>query len=221
MSSTEDWLWYSVRRGLLDEDLEPLRPAMQGMVLEIGAGRKGRRGKFTPPIAQAHQWITLDRYHANPHLRADIQQLPFGPYSYDTVVCLEVLEYAESPSRALAEIRRMLKTGSKLVLATPFLHRMDSEKDLWRFTEQGLRYLLENADFQVTDFKAQGAALAVAVNILKYVLRVQPPGWQRTWLIHLGRLVLNWLERMDTKSSIEQPVLQSFSTGYLVLAEAI
>ncbi|KAA3646415.1 MAG: SAM-dependent methyltransferase [Chloroflexi bacterium] len=217
---TEDWLWYSVRRGLLDEDLETMRSAMQGSVLEIGAGREGRRGEFIPPLEQASQWITLDRYHTTPHLRGDIQNLPFGSHSYDTVVCLEVLEYVESPARALAEIKRMLKTNSKFVLATPFLHRMDSEKDLWRFTEQGLRYLLEEAGFQILDFKKQGAALAVAVNILKYALRVQPAGWRRTWLIRLGRPLLNWLARMDAKSSTAQPVLQSFSTGYLVLAEA-
>ena len=218
--STEDWLWYSVRRELLDGDLESMRESMQGVVLEIGAGKDGRRGDFTPPIEQASKWVTLDRYHANPHIRADIQQLPFGSKSYDTVVCLEVLEYVESPAHALAEMKRLLKPQGKLVIATPFLHRMDSEKDLWRFTEQGLRNLLEEAGFRVINFKAQGGALAVAVNILKYALRVQPAGWQRRWLLRLGRPLLNWLEKLDSKSSAEQPVLQTFSTGYLALAEA-
>ena len=216
--STEDWLWYSVRRRLLDEDLESMRAAMTGRVLEIGAGRAGRRGEFEPSFDQASDWITLDLYHANPHLRADIQYLPFGARNFDTVICLEVLEYVESPAQALAEIRRLLKAGGKLVLATPFLHRMDSDKDLWRFTEQGLRFLLEEAGFEIKDLKRQGAALAVAVNVFKYTLRVQTPGWQRRWLIRIGRPLLNWLANMDAKSSKAQPVLQSFSTGYLVLA---
>ena len=218
MSSSEDWLWYSIRRDLLDEDLESMRPAMSGRVLEIGAGRGGRRGEFVPPFDQASDWITLDRYHTNSHLRADIQDLPIGTGIFDTVVCLEVLEYVESPAKALTEIRRLLKPGGKLVLATPFLHRMDSDKDLWRFTEQGLRFLLEESGFQIEAVKAQGAALAAAVNILKYALRVQAPSWRRNWLVRIGRPMLNWLASMDAKSSKAYPVLQSFSTGYLLLA---
>jgi ubiquinone/menaquinone biosynthesis C-methylase UbiE len=46
------------------------------------------------------------------------EQLPFDNDSFDAVACLGALLYFEDPSRALAEIRRVLKTGGHLILRT-------------------------------------------------------------------------------------------------------
>ncbi len=47
------WLKYSVRRRLLDEDLESIKEHLRGRVLEIGNGQTGRRGRFQPPFDNA------------------------------------------------------------------------------------------------------------------------------------------------------------------------
>jgi len=215
----DHWLWYSVRRRLLDEGLEELRGHMHDCVLEIGNGRAGRRGQFRPPIEEAKAWIYLDLGNeGQPHIQADIEYLPFKNALFDTVVCLEVLEYVSRPKRALTEIHGVLKPGGKLILSTPFLHRADTEHDYWRFTEHGLRYMLEEAGFNVVWFRAQGSAFAVAANIFKYAIYIQPAGWRRRFLggVFVPLFYLLWW--MDALTARRQSLLQTFSTGYLLLA---
>ena len=218
-NSLDDWLWYSVRRRLLDADLEALRDHMNGRVLEIGNGRVGRRGHFQPPVEEAEAWIYLDlQCKGSPHIQADAENLPLKDAAFDTVVCLEVLEYVTRPPVALNEMRRVLKRGGKLILATPFLHRADTPHDYWRFTEHGLRYLLQQTGFDVVWFRAQGSALAAAVNILKYAIYVQPAGRRRRWLGCGARPLLFLLWRLDGPTARRQPLLAAFSTGYLAMA---
>jgi len=216
--SLDHWLWYSVRRRLLDADLEELRDHMNGRVLEIGNGRVGRRGRFRPPVEEVEMWIYLDlEDNRRPHVQADVERLPLEDAVFDTVVCLEVLEYVTRPQAALSEIRRVLKRGGKLILATPFLHRADTPHDYWRFTEYGLRYLLQQTGFDVVWLRAQGSALGVAVNILKYAIYAQPAGWRRRWLGYTARPVLSLLWRLDGPTARRLTVLATFSTGYLAM----
>lgn len=217
----DKWLLVSVRRRLLDADLERLRPQMRGNVLEIGGGRRGRRGDFLPPIGDAQKWIFADiNPKPTPHMRTNAEALSCKSGSFDVVLCLEVLEYVDNPARALAEMRRVLGPSGILILATPFLHRMDTPTDLWRFTENGLRRLLATADFQVEQFYAQGAALAVAVNILKFVISSQKSNTMHMLVGFFARPFLSLLLGADTRLAERIPVLKTFSTGYLLLCQA-
>ena len=78
--------------------------AVRGRVLEVGAGREGRRGRFVPPVEDAGCWVSLDltREH-RPHLAGNVLALPFSDAAFDSVLCLEVLEYVPDYPHALAE----------------------------------------------------------------------------------------------------------------------
>ncbi len=215
----DEWLWYSVRRAGLDRDLQDAADCMQGRVLEIGGGCVGRRGRFRPPVDRCESWVYLDRSSTRrPDVQADVQQLPYAVGSFDTVVCLEVLEYVEHPVRALQEIVRVLRPQGHLILATPFLHRADATGDYWRFTEHGLRLLLEQAGLEILWLRSQGYALGVATNILKYAVCIQRPGWRRTCVGFAVRPLLSLLWMLDQRSADRHPELATFSTGYLVVA---
>ena len=60
----------------------------------------------------------------------DIEQLPFPDGMFDGVVCLGVIEYLDSDSAAVRELRRVLKPGGTLVVSTPNavcpLYRLDT-----------------------------------------------------------------------------------------------
>ena len=209
----------SVRRKLLDEHLEEYRGHMTGDVLEIGAGRNGRRGEFQPPIENTDTWIYTNlSFIQSPHIQADVQKLPFGSGSFDTIVCLEVLEYVLHPSGGLDEIRRVLKEGGKLIVSLPFMHRLDSPTDFWRFTEAGIRRLFPESGFQITSLKQQGNALAVAVNILKHWIHIsdEDKRLQKAWI---ARPLLNFLWGRDNVMATMLPILSTYSTGYLLLAD--
>ena len=219
-ASTDKWLRVSVRRRLLDQHLKELRSHMHGRVLEVGAGRAGRRGEFDPPLKQAKSWLYLNLdSQVRPHVRGDVAAMPFRTGRFETLLCLEVLEYVSNPQCALREMRRMLNTKGKLILSLPFMHRADRENDYWRFTEPGIRYLLANNGFDVVWFKGQGAALAVVVNILKYNIHIRE-GRSREWLGWFIRPVLDYMWNRDGNNAQKFPLLTTFSTGCLVMARA-
>jgi ubiquinone/menaquinone biosynthesis C-methylase UbiE len=49
--------------------------------------------------------------------RADGHDLPFADQSFDAAVCISVLEFCERPSQVLAEVRRVLRPGGRLLVA--------------------------------------------------------------------------------------------------------
>jgi len=209
---------YSIRRRYLDQDLDAVSASLGGRILEVGNGRTGRRGRFQPPKASVSGWMYLDRdRQKRPHVQGDVRQLPFASAIFDAVVCLEVLEYVDSPALALNEMRRALKPGGLLLMSTPFFHRMDAADDYWRFTEAGLRKLLMNAGFEIVQWRAQGSALASSVNVLQYAVSVQRV-WLRRIMAVLLRPLFDLLLSIDATASRRQPSLATFTTGYLVIA---
>jgi SAM-dependent methyltransferase len=207
----------SLRRRWLDQDLEALAGRLEGRGLEIGSGREYRRGRFRPQPAA--NWVTLDlRARPRPHVIGDAGHLPLAACAFDAVVCSEVGEYLPRPAQALAEIAHVLKPGGCLLWATPFLHRADAADDLWRFTEAGLRRLLAEAGLHVIEVRAQGAALGVAANVLRYAVMAIPQRAPRLLLGGLAYLPLRLLAAADRPAARLVPALTSFTTGFVVLA---
>lgn len=66
------------------------------------------------------------------------------PETYNFVVCTEVLEHTLRPFDAVREIHRVLKKGGRLFLTVPLNFRIHGPlPDCWRFTEHGLRAILD------------------------------------------------------------------------------
>jgi SAM-dependent methyltransferase len=73
--------------------------------------------------------------------------------SYQYVVCTEVLEHTLQPFHAIQEIQRILMPGGFLFLTCPFNFRIHGPlPDCWRFTEHGLRALLQ--EFTILELEA-------------------------------------------------------------------
>ncbi|HEU6438346.1 MAG TPA: class I SAM-dependent methyltransferase [Nitratidesulfovibrio sp.] len=213
------WLQVSVRRSHLDRDLASMRGSMRGRVLEIGAGRHGRRGSFEPPVEKAVFWHFLDlSCHREPHVCGNAEALPFAPASYDAVLCLEVAEYIDDPAQALREMFRVLRPGGSLVFSMPFMHRQDCVYDCWRWSPAGVLRMLEASGFDVELLCVQAHGLGVAANIVKYAADIQPGRIRRLCVgLALAPLVcLLW--RLDAVTARLFPQLADFTTGSLVLA---
>ncbi len=110
-------------------------------VLNVGAG-----GEIFDKIKTLHKadvfQIDIDPGR-KPDLVADVCNLPLAEESFDAVFMLEVLEHVPTPHRALEDVHRVLKTGGRLYLSTPFIFPIhDEPHDYFRFTRYGLSYLL-------------------------------------------------------------------------------
>lgn len=142
-----------------------LRPGAR--VLDVGGGLRvdGSRGNVEDP---QRAWIKpllahvtyqvldpVETYH--PDIVDDVMDMrAVADASYDAVICLAVLEHVPRPWDAIREMRRVLKPGGALFMYVPFLspyHAMPGYYgDYFRYTEDGIRSLLESWDDVRTAF---------------------------------------------------------------------
>lgn len=84
-------------------------------------------------------------------LQVDILNPPsWTPRDYGLIVCLFVLEHVPEPERALHNIVSMMTVGGFLLLGAPFLDGVHGcPEDFYRYTPQGMQYLVESAGLEV------------------------------------------------------------------------
>jgi SAM-dependent methyltransferase len=208
---------YSERRRLLDRSLAAHAEVIRGVVLEVGAGRGPRRGRFVPPSGRTRQWWALDlTLRVRPHVVGDLEALPLRQASVDTVLSLEVLEYVKRPQEALAEMHRVLRPGGHLLLSVPFVHRVDGPSDRWRFSEHALREALGAAGFEVVAVHAQGYALSAAAHLIMSVVAQRPRRMER-WLLGALAAPLVAAARLEPLLVRGGGAWTSVTTGYFAL----
>ena len=136
----------------------------RGRLLDIGSGSAPYadlfRGKISafialdiePPACPARE----ERLQF-PFVLGDALHLPFKSASFDTGLMTQVLEHTQEPSAALAEANRVLKSEGVLLISVPFSYPIHDGCDYYRFTPQGITYLLGKAGFEVKEVIPQGS----------------------------------------------------------------
>jgi SAM-dependent methyltransferase len=124
--------YFQAVRSLLDvTDLK------QGRAIEIGCGEglstKRLKGMLPDGISlEASEYVGRQIPHAkqnNPGLKVtqeSVYELKHKNNSFDLIFLLEVLEHLDFPTKALQEIKRVLKPSGYLILGVP-------REPLWRF----------------------------------------------------------------------------------------
>jgi len=86
----------------------------------------------------------LDKARRNLHgldvrlLKGELHELDFGPASFDTIICTEVLEHVVEPESILEQMRRLLAPGGRAVVTIPNDHLIHRLKGIVRRTGLGL-----------------------------------------------------------------------------------
>lgn len=153
-------------------------------LLDVGCGS----GYLASLIKTVHPGLSMDgadisetalaraaeRFDRVWQVNLDASPLPAGSGEYDTVLCVEVLEHLYDPGQALAEIRRCLAPGGRLVATVPNLafwrYRLDllsgkvplavsDPRHLHAFNPEAFARLLSGAGFSVNMMTGYGARL--------------------------------------------------------------
>jgi SAM-dependent methyltransferase len=106
------------------------------------------------------------------------EPLPFADAAFDLVLCVETLEHVRDVQLLLSEVRRVLRPGGRLAVATPANSRLAALDVLLRglearfdpssphlrfFTRRSLRRLLDELGFEIWSLRRRaGSLLAVA-----------------------------------------------------------
>lgn len=151
-----------------------------GKIIDIGGGlridpKRNNHGGINNPwvidLARNADYKILDKVaDYNPDIVGDIHNLPFKDNSIDSILCMSVLEHVEEPSRAIKEIYRSLKSGGYCFIQVPFIYYYHPltgyYKDYYRFTRDGLEYLLR--DFSAVEIINNKGALATVMNLFPF-----------------------------------------------------
>lgn len=163
--------FYHARRGLYCAIAE-MAPRLEGRLLDVGCGRKPYQRLFR---VSDYVGLELDTPENRVSKQADYyydgETFPFCDESFDGVICNQVLEHVFTPERFLAEIRRVLKPGGKLLLTVPFV--WDEHEQPWdyaRYSSFGLKHLLENNGFVVAEQRRINADVRVLFQLMNAYL---------------------------------------------------
>ncbi|MGC8880076.1 MAG: class I SAM-dependent methyltransferase [Anaerolineae bacterium] len=195
-----------------------IREHVKGKLIDLGCGDVPFKHDIEGLVTR---YDTLDLFPKRADLTyvSDIQDMPSVPSgSYDSAICLEVLEHVADPFRAVREIHRILAPGGVLIISVPHLSRLhDLPHDYFRYTSFGLRSILEQAGFNVLCVRQRGGLLSFLGHQISTVLLATV--WNWGWIRKAAWLVNSWLVTricfvLDELLSLGE----EFAAGYVVVA---
>ena len=145
------------------------------------------------------------------------ERLPFKDWSFDAVICTQVLEHVKQPFECVGEIRRVLRKGGIVFLTTHGNWMVHNEpEDNWRFTPDGFKRLFR--DFEWMRIENHGGTLmALMLFFNLYFKSLLRPRFlpERLWLWLRAPLYVlpNLLGAL-----LDDPERNSFTANYLVTA---
>ena len=191
---------------------------LNGSVLDLGCGVMPYR-ELVPDRVTRYDGLDIAPMGGTVALIGDIQDLSMiRGNSYDSVVCLEVLEHVPEPNEAVAEIARILRHDGILILSVPHLSRLhEIPYDYYRYTEYGLRHLLEKHNLMVVELHDRGGLLTFLGHQVATIIIAL--FWRHPRLWEIARWVNRWLITLPAYN-LDQigPQRKLFPTGYLVVA---
>jgi len=147
-----------------------------GRVLDVGCGGKPYASLFE---RRCSEYVGCDEYPQEPStVRCSADRLAFADGEFDCVFCSQVLEHVARPWDVVKECSRVLRPGGVAMLTVPFLFpHHPSPTDYYRFTHEGLSFLVTDAGLEVEGLSAQCGSIATVflltnwyVGLLRHVL---------------------------------------------------
>ncbi len=123
------------------------------LVLDAGSGRAPYRDLFTHARYETADFLAVKgKTYTEQDYVCDLADIPVEDARFDHVLLTQVLEHIPEPRAVLAELHRVLKPGGTLWLTAPlFYAEHEKPYDFYRYTQFGLRHLLEEAGFAVRE----------------------------------------------------------------------
>jgi ubiquinone/menaquinone biosynthesis C-methylase UbiE len=155
-------LWFNIVSYDIHACIQDIAPQLHGRLLDIGCGQKQQ--VF---FQYVREYIGLDHEdalkvnrtteNAQVDVYGDAMDLPFGKNTFDSVCAISLLEHVPDPWKVINEAHRVLKKGGTFALIAPFMYRLHlAPYDYFRFSEYGMRYMLESEGFTIVKLEAVG-----------------------------------------------------------------
>lgn len=184
---------------LLPRRLEALAAMLDvpagGRVLDYGCAEQPYRHFFGPTVT----FVGAD-LPGNPHAQIPIAPdgtLPLSDAGFDAVLSTQVLEHVADPATYLAECRRVLRPGGRLLLSTHGLMVYHPDPvDYWRWTHQGLERLIADAGLEVIHREGMLGLGAVGLQFVQDALYYRLPRRMRAPLALVFQTLIRLVDRV-------------------------
>lgn len=192
---------------------------LTGDVLDFGAGEMPYRG-----LARARSWRSLEYAETldgpdldalarkerleRDHIYYDGRHVPLADASVDAVLATEVLEHVFNLEEVLAELRRVLRPGGKLLATVPFaMYEHEVPHDFARYTSFAMHDRLTRAGFAVERIEKLSGMVEVWLQMATWLWwerarRGQKLAWLGAPTLPLVNLATWLLEGRDTAHSL-------------------
>ncbi|RMH36857.1 MAG: class I SAM-dependent methyltransferase [Deltaproteobacteria bacterium] len=202
-----------------------------GTCLEVGAGtgnltRRLRRHSPDAMVCLEPSTNLLERLRETvetgngDRVKTDIVAQSFEAFavqqrsaSFDSIVCVNVLEHIRDDRSAVREMHRLLRPGGRLYLMVPALQWIYGSLDeafghYRRYAKRPLRQLLQDAGFQVEKLRYLNSAGIATWFLMGRIFKWR--GWGTGSVTVYDQLVIPILQRIE--SIVEPPIGQSLLT---------
>ena len=224
----------SVERDIWISDQAKRLPA-GSRVLDAGAGSCPYRKCFSHCYYETQDFINLKDNQLNGggygkiDYVCDISCIPVPDKRFDAVLCSEVLEHVPDPVSVIAEFKRILKSGGKLILTAPLGSGIHQEPYHFYggYTPYWYERILNDNDFEMIKITPNGGSFKAFGQEAQRFVRMTIPFskqfpflislvWLPFWLLLLPvlggflPLAANFIDKFDHE--------QRFTVGYFVSA---
>lgn len=183
---------YFLTRDALNAALNSSLRFASGRLLDIGCGNKPYEKLF----GNVESYLGCDIVQSSEQ-RVDIisnaMRLPLSSQSFDTVICVQVIEHVEDHQALCSEAYRVLMPGGYFLVAGPmYWHLHEEPYDFFRFTKHGFRYVLEKAGFEIVKILPNGGKWAVLGQVLIHTAGTK--SYTRRGFIRAVNVFFAWLD---------------------------
>lgn len=149
-------------------DVKAWLAEQRGDLLEVGCGDRPYRAL----VPAQCRYVGIDQRGTNDafDMSADPEVIlyagavfPFADGAFDALFHTEVLEHVYAYREFLAECRRVMKPGGRMMFSVPFQARFHfAPHDYFRYTPSALRAMLGEAGFDEIEISPRGTDITVA-----------------------------------------------------------
>lgn len=120
------------------------------LVLDAGAGSAPYASLFAHTKYETADFERVDKRYAPSTYVCDLRAIPVENERFDYIVFNQVMEHLPEPKEVLRELLRVLKPGGRMIYSAPlFYEEHEQPYDFYRYTQYGVRHLMEGAGFTV------------------------------------------------------------------------
>lgn len=156
---------------LTNKILKELKNYAKGNLIDIGCGDMPFKNHLPDTVSR---YDTLDmeaRTEGVTYISNAMDMKIILGDVYDTAICFEVLEHVPNPFMAVGEINRILKKNGILLISVPHMWPIhEAPHDYLRFTAFGIKYILEENNFEIISIAPSGGILTYFGHTLSTVI---------------------------------------------------